>query len=125
MNDFVTMAKPVGSLCNMNCSYCYYLKADSSQDPSVYRMKDTVLETYIRTYLEHCDQSTVSFTWHGGEPTLAGLDFFEKAREYEFMESFMKDEEDEDEDDDDLDLDDDLDNDDLDLDDDDLDDDDF
>ncbi len=79
MNDFVTMAKPVGSLCNMSCSYCYYLKADSSQDPSVYRMKDTVLETYIRTYLEHCDQSTVSFTWHGGEPTLAGLDFFEKA----------------------------------------------
>ncbi len=42
------------------------------------------------------------------------LDFFEKAREYEFMDSFLKDEEDEDEDDDDLDLDDDLDDDDLD-----------
>ena len=79
MTDFVTMVKPVGSLCNMNCSYCYYLKADSSQDPSVYRMKDEVLEQMIRSIMETCTQDTVSFTWHGGEPTLAGIDFYEKA----------------------------------------------
>ena len=78
MTDFVTMAKPVGSLCNMNCSYCYYLKADNCNDPSVYRMNDNVLDTYIRTYLQNSSQDTVSFTWHGGEPTLAGLDFFQK-----------------------------------------------
>ena len=76
--QFTTMAKPVGSRCNMNCSYCYYLHADSGQD-GIGRMSDEVLETYIRSYTEACEGSEIAFTWHGGEPTLAGISFFEKA----------------------------------------------
>lgn len=75
---FTTMAKPVGSLCNMNCSYCYYLHADSGQDISTFRMSDEVLEEYIRSYSEACEGNEIAFTWHGGEPTLAGIPFFEK-----------------------------------------------
>lgn len=77
MTDFSVMAKPTGSLCNMQCSYCYYLNADNGSAPP--RMSDDILETYIRSYIEAIDGDTISFTWHGGEPTLAGLDFYRKA----------------------------------------------
>ena len=78
MSHFVTMAKPVGSYCNMRCSYCYYLKADSGQVFSSLRMNNEVLEEYIKQVINSSKEKTVSFTWHGGEPTLAGLDFFKE-----------------------------------------------
>ncbi len=77
MADFVVMAKPAGSLCNMRCSYCYYLHADNGSAPM--HMDDEVLEKYIRSYIEAEDGDVISITWHGGEPTLAGLDFYRKA----------------------------------------------
>ena len=76
---FSTMIKPVGSLCNLDCEYCYYLgKADlyGGRQP---RMSDELLERYISQYIEAVQVPTVTFCWHGGEPLLAGLDFFEKA----------------------------------------------
>ena len=79
MTAFTIMAKPVGSLCNMRCSYCYYLAADNGDAPM--HMDDEVLETYIRSYMEEAEGDVISFTWHGGEPTLAGLDFYRKAVE--------------------------------------------
>jgi uncharacterized protein len=44
-------------------------------------MTDAALETYIRQYLEASPGPSVQFTWHGGEPTLAGLDFYRRAAE--------------------------------------------
>jgi len=42
-------------------------------------MSDEVLEEYIRQTIEaHCIPE-VTFAWQGGEPTLMGRDFFEKA----------------------------------------------
>lgn len=76
---FVVMAKPVGSLCNLRCSYCYYLDTETDSPPS--RMSDSLLETYIRKYIEASPGPVVSFTWHGGEPTIAGLDFYRLAVE--------------------------------------------
>jgi len=73
------MAKPVGSLCNMNCGYCYYLNADSRGENA--RMSDALLEIFIRRYIEESPGPVVPFTWHGGEPALAGLDFFRLAVE--------------------------------------------
>ena len=46
-------------------------------------MSDGLLETYIRQYIEASPGPVVSFTWHGGEPTLAGLDFYRKAVEFQ------------------------------------------
>jgi len=77
---FVIMAKPVGSRCNMRCSYCYYLeKGQYSSNASQSRMSFNLLEKLIRQYIEASEGPVVSFVWHGGEPTLAGIDFYEKA----------------------------------------------
>ena len=79
-NSFVVMAKPVGSVCNLHCSYCYYLDAGARNGQfHQQRMTDQLLENYIRQYIEASPGPTVQFTWHGGEPALAGLDFYKKA----------------------------------------------
>ena len=76
---FTTMIKPVGSACNLDCDYCYYLgKADlyGGHQP---KMSEELLERYISQYIEAVQIPMVTFCWHGGEPLLAGLDFYEKA----------------------------------------------
>ena len=83
MKQFVIMAKPVGSYCNMSCSYCYYLHAENLQDLSRRTMTEETLEQLIRSYCETCSSDVLSITWHGGEPTLAGLDFYRKAMSLE------------------------------------------
>ena len=81
---FVMMAKPVGSRCNMRCSYCYYLeKGKYSSHAKQTRMSFDLLEKLIRQYITASPGPVVSFTWHGGEPTLAGLDFYQKVVELE------------------------------------------
>ena len=79
---FAVMAKPVGSFCNLRCCYCYYLKADE-QHPigREYLMSDEILEKFIREYIQNNPAETIPFTWHGGEPALAGLAFFKRAVE--------------------------------------------
>src|SRR5471032_826160 len=74
------MAKPVGALCNLDCGYCFYLEKES-QYPARhrFRMQDDVLEAYVRRYIASVQAPVVEFTWQGGEPTLIGLDFFERA----------------------------------------------
>ncbi len=78
------MAKPVGSRCNMRCAYCYYLeKGQYSESPRQTRMSFDLLERLIRQTVAASPGPVVSFTWHGGEPTLAGMDFYKKALEME------------------------------------------
>jgi uncharacterized protein len=77
---FVVMAKPVGPLCNQQCGYCYYLETEQYFDAAhAFRMPDHVLEAFVRQYIEESPGPQIPFTWHGGEPTLAGLAFFRKA----------------------------------------------
>lgn len=78
------MAKPVGSRCNMRCNYCYYLdKGQYSEHDRQTRMSYELLEKLIAEAVSCADGPVVSFVWHGGEPTLAGLDFYKKAVELE------------------------------------------
>ncbi len=78
---FSTMVKPIGSRCNLDCSYCYYLdKADMYAGPQP-TMSYELLEEYIRQYIAANDVDVVTFAWHGGEPLLAGLDWFRHAME--------------------------------------------
>ena len=72
------MAKPIGSACNLDCSYCYYLSKEHLLGQDRRRMSDAVLEAYISDYIASQDGEEIAFTWHGGEPTLLGLAFFEK-----------------------------------------------
>lgn len=76
---FSTLVKPVGSACNLRCDYCYYLgKAEfyGGREPV---MDEELLELYIQQYIEAVQVPVVTFCWHGGEPLLAGLDFYRKA----------------------------------------------
>ena len=73
---FNMMFKPVGSLCNLGCTYCYYLdKADIYGKES--KMPVDILEKCIKEYLEINDGEEITFDWHGGEPLLLGLEYFE------------------------------------------------
>ena len=78
-HDFQVMVKPVGPVCNLDCSYCYYLqKKDLFTESDRFRMADDLLETYIVQHIEASPSEQVFFSWHGGEPTLLGLDYFQK-----------------------------------------------
>lgn len=79
---FVVMAKPVGSRCNMRCAYCYYLdKGQYSTHRKQSRMSYGLLERLVRQTIEASPGPVASFVWHGGEPTLAGLEFYQRAVE--------------------------------------------
>jgi len=81
---FHIMTKPMGPLCNLDCNYCFYLeKAKLFPQNERFRMSDAQLENYVRSYIEAQPGSDVTFAWQGGEPTLAGLEFFRKAVAYQ------------------------------------------
>lgn len=74
------MAKPIGPLCNLDCGYCFYLEKESMFPPRQrFRMADDVLEAYVQAYIAATHAPEVEFTWQGGEPTLMGVNFFERA----------------------------------------------
>lgn len=74
---FVVMVKPVGSQCNMQCDYCYYLKTE--YDVPVRKMTESTLRILTEKVIRETPGEIISFTWHGGEPMLAGLDFYRQA----------------------------------------------
>lgn len=78
---FSIMAKPRGSICNLECAYCFYLGKAALYPGAQFRMSDALLETYIHQYIEAQPVPQVTFAWQGGEPTLMGLAFFQKALE--------------------------------------------
>ncbi len=78
---FGTMVKPIGSACNLDCHYCYYRDKSEIYSGNMPRMSEELLERYIQQYIEGASQQNISFCWHGGEPLMAGLPFFEKAME--------------------------------------------
>jgi uncharacterized protein len=77
------MSKPTGPDCNLRCEYCFYLEKETFYPgDGKHRMSDEVLEAYIRQVAEaHADIPELLFAWQGGEPTLLGIEFFEKALE--------------------------------------------
>jgi len=76
---FQVFAKPVGSVCNLGCRYCYYLQTeDLYPKGESFRMADDVLERYIVQHIEACPDEIIRFSWHGGEPTMLGLDYFRR-----------------------------------------------
>ncbi len=81
---FNVMLKPIGPVCNLNCTYCYYLeKKNLYLDVKNFKMNDELLEEYIKQYIESQKVPVVSFVWQGGEPTLMGIDFYRKALKFQ------------------------------------------
>ena len=79
IRPFQLLIKPVSADCNLRCAYCFYLRTAAlyPQDPR-HCMSDAVLETMIKGLLAYRFPETV-FAWQGGEPTLAGIEFYRKA----------------------------------------------
>jgi uncharacterized protein len=70
---FSVQIKPVGNICNLDCKYCY---AKPFSRPNQI-MSEEIFERTVRQCLQNSSYPT--FSWHGGEPTLAGYDFFQRA----------------------------------------------
>lgn len=75
------MAKPVGAACNLHCNYCYYLEKSRLYDGASQLMSDDILELYIKQYIQSQTTSEVLFIWHGGEPLLRPISFYERVIE--------------------------------------------
>ncbi len=73
------MTKPIGSACNIDCTYCYYLSKEDllghGRGCSA-QMSPEMLEHYIKSYIEQQNHHEVVFHWQGGEPTLLGVNYF-------------------------------------------------
>jgi uncharacterized protein len=74
---FQIFVKPVGAACNLSCRYCYYLgKGYLDGDRGLARMPEDLLEEYIAQHISASPDEVIRFSWHGGEPTILGLDYF-------------------------------------------------
>ena len=79
---FHLLAKPTGAVCNLDCSYCFFLSKEMLYPGSRFRMAEDLLEAYVRQLIEaHAGAPEVAVAWQGGEPTLMGLDFFRRSVE--------------------------------------------
>ena len=77
--EFQVFVKPVGSVCNLGCHYCYYLmKGELYPKGTSLRMPEDILEQYIVQHIEAFPGEVINFSWHGGEPTVLGLDYFQR-----------------------------------------------
>src|SRR5438874_8310717 len=78
------LIKPASAVCNLDCSYCFYLDRDADPYKALpaRRMTFDTLERLVDSYLFYSYPNS-AFAFQGGEPTLAGLPFFEKLIEYQ------------------------------------------
>lgn len=78
--DFIPIVKPVGGDCNLNCAYCYFIQK-MAKTPQGIIMPTNVLRELIN---QTCAvQKKVEFIWHGGEPILAGMNFYQQALKFQ------------------------------------------
>jgi uncharacterized protein len=83
-SPFHILSKPIGPICNLDCHYCYYLHTEDLYGRHTkWQITDEALEAFIRQYIQGQPMQAreVEFVWQGGEPTLLGLEFFQKAVE--------------------------------------------
>jgi uncharacterized protein len=79
---FHLLAKPTGAVCNLDCSYCFFLSKEMLYPGSRFRMAYELLEAYVKQLIEaHAGVPEVAIAWQGGEPTLMGVDFFRRSVE--------------------------------------------
>ncbi len=77
------LMKPASSMCNMSCSYCFYCdEAEKRSQKSYGFMSEATLKNIIRKTILRAS-GYISYAYQGGEPTLRGLDFFQKAVDYQ------------------------------------------
>jgi uncharacterized protein len=86
--QFHLLAKPSGSTCNIDCTYCFFLSKEALYPNEKNRMTESTLEAYIRQLLESHRSPHVTVAWQGGEPTLMKVEFFR--RSVELVEKYRR-----------------------------------
>ena len=83
IENFQLLSKPTSSVCNIDCEYCFYLEKEHlyPERKHNWQMDLDTLEHYVRQNIQSQTADVIDFIWQGGEPTLAGLDFYRKAVE--------------------------------------------
>jgi uncharacterized protein len=78
MKNLSLLIKPASSLCNMHCKYCFYADIASSREIASYGImsQETVYQILTTTKKDLLPGDHLTIAFQGGEPTLAGLDFF-------------------------------------------------
>ena len=77
------LVKPAGPDCNLQCTYCFYLQKEALfPETKKHRMSEAILKEMVRQVMRQGGPN-VNFGWQGGEPTLMGRAFFEKAVQYQ------------------------------------------
>ena len=77
------LIKPSSSMCNMSCDYCFYCdEAQKRSQESYGFMSEQTLKNVIRKTMLRAE-GMISYTFQGGEPTLRGIEFFQKAVAYQ------------------------------------------
>ncbi len=81
MRNLSVMIKPASSLCNMRCRYCFYADiSDMRKVRSFGIMSDETVDLMLANIFTDLDDGDrLSLAFQGGEPTLAGLPWFEHA----------------------------------------------
>jgi len=70
------LIKPASSLCNLRCKYCFYHDEAAKRITGSYGIMDTAtLENIVRRVFDAAT-GEVTFAFQGGEPTLAGIDYY-------------------------------------------------
>ena len=83
MPPISVLIKPASGICNMKCDYCFYCDEAKKRITKSYGfMTERTLKNVIRKTMLHAD-GMISYVFQGGEPTLRGLEFFEKVIEYQ------------------------------------------
>lgn len=78
MKSLSLLIKPASSLCNMRCRYCFYADVASHREVACQGvMAPDTMRAVIDRAFEVGTDTDVTFAFQGGEPTLAGLDYFE------------------------------------------------
>ncbi len=87
-SSFHVLGKPTGAICNLDCSYCFFLAKEELYPGSAFRMSDDLLETYLQQLLDAHRDPELTISWQGGEPTLMGVGFFRRV--VELVERFRR-----------------------------------
>lgn len=78
MKQASILIKPASANCNMDCKYCFYKCLSSNREQySLGFMSEEVIERLVKNAIGYTDEY-LTFAFQGGEPTLAGIDYFKK-----------------------------------------------
>lgn len=86
------MIKPASSLCNLRCRYCFYHNVTELREVSSFGiMTEQTAENIIKKALQFANGESVAFAFQGGEPLIAGLDYYkffiQKVKEHNRLNS--------------------------------------